>query len=82
MLFARGIAGHMTFKVFKFVSFLRVFFSLADGKVREFPVTQLPPEQVVDTTGAGDAFVGGLLVYSYIAKIHINKQLHIRIKLF
>ncbi|XP_063227338.1 adenosine kinase isoform X2 [Bacillus rossius redtenbacheri] len=30
-----------------------------DGVVTEFPVPQLAPEKVVDTNGAGDAFVGG-----------------------
>uniref|UniRef100_A0A182NPF1 Adenosine kinase n=1 Tax=Anopheles dirus TaxID=7168 RepID=A0A182NPF1_9DIPT len=29
--------------------------------VREFPVQRLAPEQMVDTNGAGDAFVGGFL---------------------
>ncbi|KAL7516560.1 hypothetical protein ACHAWX_001561 [Stephanocyclus meneghinianus] len=32
-----------------------------DGKVEEFTVTPLPKEQLVDTNGAGDAFVGGFL---------------------
>lgn len=32
-----------------------------DGKITEFPVTELPPEKVVDTNGAGDAFAGGFL---------------------
>ncbi|XP_054265621.1 uncharacterized protein LOC128988395 [Macrosteles quadrilineatus] len=32
-----------------------------DGKTREFPVSKIPLEQVVDTNGAGDAFVGGFL---------------------
>uniref|UniRef100_A0A1B6DN45 Adenosine kinase n=1 Tax=Clastoptera arizonana TaxID=38151 RepID=A0A1B6DN45_9HEMI len=31
------------------------------GKTKEFPVVHLPPDQVVDTNGAGDAFVGGFL---------------------
>ncbi|CAN0909216.1 Adenosine kinase 2 [Linum grandiflorum] len=32
-----------------------------DGKVKTFPVTLLPKEKLVDTNGAGDAFVGGFL---------------------
>ena len=31
------------------------------GKVLEFPVAALPTEKLVDTNGAGDAFVGGFL---------------------
>ncbi|XP_065856426.1 adenosine kinase 2-like isoform X2 [Euphorbia lathyris] len=32
-----------------------------DGKVKKFPVIFLPKEKLVDTNGAGDAFVGGFL---------------------
>uniref|UniRef100_A0A0P4W5R7 adenosine kinase n=2 Tax=Scylla olivacea TaxID=85551 RepID=A0A0P4W5R7_SCYOL len=32
-----------------------------DGKVKEFPVVRLPEEKLIDTNGAGDAFVGGFL---------------------
>ena len=32
-----------------------------DGKVEEYAVTSLPKEELVDTNGAGDAFVGGFL---------------------
>lgn len=32
-----------------------------DGKIVEFPVKSLPQEKIVDTNGAGDAFVGGFL---------------------
>ncbi|XP_074647746.1 uncharacterized protein LOC141903518 isoform X2 [Tubulanus polymorphus] len=32
-----------------------------DGEVKEFPVIKLAPEDIVDTNGAGDAFVGGFL---------------------
>ena len=32
-----------------------------DGKTIEFPVTALKTENIVDTNGAGDAFVGGYL---------------------
>nr|KYP49824.1 Adenosine kinase 2 [Cajanus cajan] len=32
-----------------------------DGKVKKFPVELLPKEKLVDTNGAGDAFVGGFL---------------------
>lgn len=28
---------------------------------KEFPVTPIPSEEIIDTTGAGDAFVGGFL---------------------
>ncbi|XP_012260996.1 adenosine kinase 2 isoform X2 [Athalia rosae] len=32
-----------------------------DNTITEFPVDQIPEEKVVDTNGAGDAFVGGFL---------------------
>lgn len=32
-----------------------------DGKSNEFPIEKLPAEKVVDTNGAGDAYVGGFL---------------------
>lgn len=32
-----------------------------EGKLVEFPVTRIPKELIVDTNGAGDAFVGGFL---------------------
>lgn len=32
-----------------------------NGKVEEYAVTSLPKEELVDTNGAGDAFVGGFL---------------------
>ncbi|KAL8241149.1 hypothetical protein R6Q59_014504 [Mikania micrantha] len=32
-----------------------------DGKVKTYPVILLPKEKLVDTNGAGDAFVGGFL---------------------
>ncbi|KAI8560285.1 hypothetical protein RHMOL_Rhmol04G0243200 [Rhododendron molle] len=32
-----------------------------DGKIKLFPVILLPKEKLVDTNGAGDAFVGGFL---------------------
>ena len=33
-----------------------------DGKMKQYPVIALPKEQLVDTNGAGDAFVGGKAV--------------------
>ena len=30
-----------------------------DGKIKEYPATQVKPEEFVDTNGAGDSFVGG-----------------------
>jgi len=34
-----------------------------DGVIREFPVPRLLPADMVDTNGAGDAFVGGFLAH-------------------
>merc|ERR1711915_60083 len=34
---------------------------VSEGKVAEYPVTPLTSDQIVDTNGAGDAFVGGFL---------------------
>jgi sugar/nucleoside kinase (ribokinase family) len=31
------------------------------GEVNEYPVLLVPPEEIVDTNSAGDAFVGGFL---------------------
>ncbi|KAL2250635.1 adenosine kinase 2 [Sesamum indicum] len=39
-----------------------------DGKVKLFPVTLLPKEKLVDTNGAGDAFVGGFLSQMVLQK--------------
>lgn len=32
-----------------------------DGKITEYPVIPISPKDIVDTNGAGDAFVGGFL---------------------
>ncbi|MCD6372068.1 MAG: bifunctional hydroxymethylpyrimidine kinase/phosphomethylpyrimidine kinase, partial [Thermococcus sp.] len=32
-----------------------------DGQFREFPALPIRPEEIVDPTGAGDAFAGGFL---------------------
>ncbi|KAJ3304690.1 adenosine kinase [Kappamyces sp. JEL0829] len=32
-----------------------------DGKIQTFPIIKIAPEKIVDTNGAGDAFVGGFL---------------------
>ena len=37
-----------------------------DGKIQEFPATHLSQEQIVDTNGAGDAFVGGKSIFNLI----------------
>jgi adenosine kinase len=34
---------------------------VSEGKVHEFPVIPIKSENIVDTNGAGDAFVGGFL---------------------
>ena len=35
----------------------------ADGKVTEYPIISIKEEDIVDTNGAGDAFVGGTLLF-------------------
>ena len=39
----------------------------ADGKVTEYPIIPIKEEDIVDTNGAGDAFVGGKIskLYSF-----------------
>ncbi|XP_076940080.1 adenosine kinase 2-like [Bidens hawaiensis] len=39
-----------------------------DGKVTKYPVVFLPKEKLVDTNGAGDAFVGGFLSQMVLEK--------------
>ena len=34
---------------------------IKDGQILEFPVIPIKPEDIVDSNGAGDAFVGGFL---------------------
>ena len=34
---------------------------MSEGKVTEYPVLTLTAAEIVDTNGAGDAFVGGFL---------------------
>ena len=36
--------------------------AVTDGETKEFDVDQIPDENVIDTNGAGDAFVGGLFL--------------------
>lgn len=43
-----------------------------DGKVTEIPVNKLDAEQIVDTNGAGDAFVGG-----FLAQLALGKPLEV-----
>jgi len=38
------------------------------GKILKFPVQPLAPESIVDTNGAGDAFVGGFLAQKVLGK--------------
>ncbi|MCL4116853.1 UNVERIFIED_CONTAM: hypothetical protein GTU68_041057, partial [Idotea baltica] len=39
-----------------------------DGVIQEFPATKLPDEKLIDTNGAGDAFVGGFLAQLVLEK--------------
>ena len=43
------------------------------GVVTEYPVEKLPRELLIDTNGAGDAFVGGFLAQLVLGK-HISEQ--------
>lgn len=45
------------------------------GATTEFPVEKLTAEQIVDTNGAGDAFVGG-----YLAQLVLGKDLATRVR--
>ena len=49
-----------------------------NGKVTKYPVISLPSEKIVDTNGAGDAFVGGK-VLCYILQQTNNLYLYIYI---
>ncbi|CAH0771193.1 unnamed protein product [Bemisia tabaci] len=46
-----------------------------DGKVEEFEVPKVPAEKIIDTNGAGDAFVGG-----YLAQLILGKPYQTSIK--
>ena len=39
------------------------------GKVRSYPVTPLASSDIVDTNGAGDAFVGGFLAQRILGQV-------------
>ncbi|KAG5068900.1 hypothetical protein JHK85_001277 [Glycine max] len=39
----------------------QTIFVAEDGKMKLYPVILLPKDKLVDTNGAGDAFVGGFL---------------------
>lgn len=46
---------------------------LLDGSVSQYPVTKIPTSKIVDTNGAGDAFIGGKLTSYKTAIIHSLK---------
>lgn len=47
--------------------FISLFCILVDGEVKEHPVIPVPAENLVDTNGAGDAFVGGNIPFFYLS---------------
>lgn len=51
---------------YKLFVYLIVCF-LIDGKVREFPVIPISEKDIVDCNGAGDAFVGGTTVLTFLS---------------
>ena len=50
----------------------------ADGKVTEYPIIPIKEEDIVDTNGAGDAFVGGKIskLYSFFFLVPPLELLH------
>ena len=46
---------------------------VSEGATSEFPVRDLTKEQIVDTNGAGDAFVGGFLA-QYVQERRLKKK--------
>lgn len=45
------------------------------SEVQEFPVTKLTPDQIKDTNGAGDAFVGGKHRIHHIPNFNISSNM-------
>lgn len=55
--------------------FSKLSFNL-DGKVTEYPIIKIPQEEIVDTNGAGDSFVGGN------CRLFFEQQLFFHLHLF
>ena len=43
-----------------------------NGDVEEFPIIQIPEEKIIDTNGAGDAFVGGTELFFNISLFRVS----------
>lgn len=52
-------AGHPCLRIFVDFYIIHCHLDVVDGKVTEYPVELIQQESIVDTNGAGDAFVGG-----------------------
>ena len=61
VVLAQGILVLNAFLLCSVVPYHHFFF--IDGKVTKYPVISLPSEKIVDTNGAGDAFVGGMVLH-------------------
>ena len=48
--------------------FFKSILSRADGEVKEYPIVAIDQEDIVDTNGAGDAFVGGKTSFNLAIK--------------
>jgi adenosine kinase len=57
----RGGDGHHPYRTVVFTQGSQPTIVAANGVVTEYPVPALEPDLIVDTNGAGDAFVGGFL---------------------
>lgn len=69
---------HRVRNIYKYIYILLVLFNFtfvlcltlvpclcSEDKVDTFPVLKIDPKDIVDTNGAGDAFVGGTNLYIY-----------------
>mgnify|MGYP001409509770 CR=1 FL=1 len=64
----RGLACEANVPIISATQTTRSGFGSSDVELTEYPVAELTKDQIVDTNGAGDAFVGGFLSELYQGK--------------